>query len=248
MAIYKDHQDAYGHAVYDYLKGRGGYEIVERDDGYINMSEGPAVYHSQYQKWPPYYRKALRHASGRVLDIGCGAGRIALYLQIKGCQVTGVDNSPLAIKTCREQGLRKTRLMSITDINPSIGTFDTIVMLGNNFGLFGSFNRARRLLRRFYRITGTKARIIAESNDPTRTTEPLHLEYHRRNHKKGRMTGQLRLRVRYKIYKTPYFDYLIVSEKEMAQILKGTGWHIAGVFPSGRGPYIAIIEKDPKAL
>lgn len=41
----------------------------------------------------------------KLLDIGCGIGTIALELQKRGFQVTGVDFSEVAIKKCRQQGL-----------------------------------------------------------------------------------------------------------------------------------------------
>jgi SAM-dependent methyltransferase len=44
------------------------------------------------------YREAL---SGRVLEIGCGAGRVLGYLQTLGGEVHGIDISPEMIKQCR---------------------------------------------------------------------------------------------------------------------------------------------------
>lgn len=38
----------------------------------------------------------------KVLDIGCGAGTLDFYLANKGYQVTGVDISETAIRSCRE--------------------------------------------------------------------------------------------------------------------------------------------------
>src|SRR5205814_4507997 len=67
----------------DYVAGTGAFEIVERDDGFIGAAS-PAMYVVPYTDWPEYQKTALRHATGRVLDIGCGAGRHALYLQDKG--------------------------------------------------------------------------------------------------------------------------------------------------------------------
>ncbi len=40
------------------------------------------------------------------------------------------------------------------------------------------------------------------------------------------MSGQLRLRIRFRKGVGRWFDYLIVSKKEMEDILKGTGWKI----------------------
>jgi SAM-dependent methyltransferase len=240
----KQSRDAFGHMLLDYHNGdRSGREIVERDDGYFDVSGGPAAYFTEYRRWHPHERKAMHYAKGRVLDIGCGAGRHAIYLQGEGHDVTGIDVSPLALKVARARGLRKTKLLAATQVGPSLGVFDTITMLGNNFGLFASRGRARWLLRRLKRMTSDDARIIAESNHVYRTTERFHLDYHRRNRRRGRMSGQIRLRVRYKSYATPWFDYLLVSQPEMEEILDGTGWRVRRFLESGGPPYIAIIEK-----
>lgn len=239
----KDYQDAYGHEIYEYLKGKGGFEIVERDDGFFDASYGVKGYFSQYRDWSPDQKRAMRYVRGRVLDIGCGAGRHSLYLQKKGFDVLGIDVSPLAIKVCKLRGLQKARVMSITQMNSKLGKFDTLLMLGNNFGLFGSFKRAKWLLKRFHKITHEKARIVAESNAPYKTTDPFHLEYHEFNRKRGRMPGQLRIRVRYKKYVTPWYDYLFVSKDEMEDILEGTGWRATHFIDSGDSVYTAIIEK-----
>jgi SAM-dependent methyltransferase len=222
----------------------GGFEIVERDDGYFGPSGGPAAYLSTYKDWHPEQKKAMRYVRGGVLDIGCGAGRHSLYLQEKGFVVVGVDTSPLALKACRLRGLKRTKLMSITQVDARLGMFDTLLMLGNNFGLFANFKRARWLLGRFHRITSGKARIIAESMDPYQTDDPVNLEYHRLNRKRGRMSGQLRIRIRYKKHATPWFDYLLVSKDEMKQILKDTGWSVRRFIDTEGPVYTAVIEKD----
>jgi hypothetical protein len=119
-------------------------------------------------------------------------------------------------------------------------------MLGGNFGLVDNPKRAKRLLRIFDKITGEKARIIASTLDPGNTDNHFHLEYHKLNRKKGRMPGQIRLRVRYKKYVTPWSDYLFVSKNEMKKILKGTGWEVKRfIDPKDKKEphYIAIIEK-----
>ena len=59
------------------------------------------------------------------------------------------------------------------------------------------------------------------------------------------MSGQLRIRIRYKDYASPWFDYLFVSVKEMNGILSNTGWKISQLFSDSDGPaFVAIIEKD----
>src|SRR5690349_24543108 len=101
---------------------------------------GTDRYFSAYRDWSPLEKRAMKSVRGRVLDIGCGAGRHSLYLQGKGFDVTGIDNSPLAIKICRLRELKKAKVMGIEEVgNFKSDSFDTVIMMGNNFGLFGSF-------------------------------------------------------------------------------------------------------------
>jgi len=239
----KDHEDAYGRAAYDHFMGKPACEIVERDDGWIAPSGGPAGYLSEFGSWPPRQKEAMRYAKGRVLDIGCGAGRHSLHLQQKDHDVLGIDVSPAMIKVCKLRGLKDARVLAATRIGPALGKFDTILMLGNNFGLFGSRKRARWLLGRLSDITNAGARLIAESRDPYQTDVPEHLDYHRRNLKRGRMAGQLRIRIRYGRRKTPWQDYLLVSRDEMEELLEGTGWAVKR-FLDGGAEYVAIVEKE----
>jgi len=242
----KNLRDSYGQAMWCYFKKKAGYEIIERDDGYFSAGLGPEEYFSEYKDWPLYERKAIKHAKGRILDIGCGAGRHSLYLQKKSFDVLGIDISPLAIKVCRLRGLKKAKVMSVEDINFKEDSFDTILMLGNNFGLFRSPKRAKKLLRKFHKITSDKGTIIAESLDPYKTDNKAHLEYHKLNKKRGRMPGQIRMRIRFEKFVTNWFDYLLVSKKEMKEILKGAGWKVRKFIDSKKAMYIAIIEKELK--
>ena len=239
----KDSQDAIGHEIYDCLNKKGGYEIVERDDGFFGVSLGPKSYLSNYDQWSEHQQQAIEYVRGRVLDIGCGAGRHSLYLQEQGFNVTGIDISPLAIQVCKSRGLKKAQVLSITEIGPKLGVFDTILMLGINFGLFGSHSRAKWLLRRLHKITSPQARIIAETRDPYGTDLPEHLGYHEFNRKRGRMPGQLRIRVRYKKYVSPWFDYLLASKEEIEKILVDTVWMTEEFIDGGAGVYIAVIQK-----
>ncbi len=237
-------KDAYGQEIWAQFKGRESFEIVERDDGYFGASGGVKTYFFKYEEWQEHEKKAIKFAKGKILDIGCGAGRHSLYLQENGFDVLGIDKSPLAIKTCKKRGLKKARVLSIDEIEKlKPDSFDTIIMLGNNFGLFGSFNKAKILLKKFSNITSQNAIIIAETRDPYKTDNPMHLEYQEFNRNRGRMSGQLRIRIRFEKYVGEWFDYLMVSQKEMKEILEGTGWKIKQFIESKNSNYIVIIEK-----
>ncbi|MBU4501521.1 MAG: class I SAM-dependent methyltransferase [Nanoarchaeota archaeon] len=237
-------KDAYGQEVWAFFQDKESYEIVERNDGFIDLSEGAPAYFAEYKDWPKIQKQGIKFAKGKILDIGSGAGRITLYLQKKGFDVVAIDNSPLAIKVCKKRGVKNAKVLSIEKIGTfKPDTFDTVIMLGNNFGLFGSFKKAKSLLKEFYRITSPNATIIAESNDPYKTDNPIHLGYHKFNKKRGRMPGQLRIRIRFEKCVGRWFDYLLVSKTEMKKILEGTGWKIKKFINSKKSSYIAIIKK-----
>ena len=243
-------QDAYGKAMYDYLQGEPVLEIIEREDGYFDAFPGTASYFAEFKDWPGCQQRAIRYAQGRVLDVGCGAGRIGLYLQEQGFEVLGIDNSPLALEVCRLRGLKHTSETPVTRISMSrLGTFDTVLMFGNNFGLLGNARRAKWLLKRLYGMTNRQGCILAESNDIHQTQNPDHLAYQQSNRERGRMPGQIRLRVRYHKIVTPWFDYLMVSKDEMTDLIEGTGWRIRDFIDPTKdegyiSSYIGILVKD----
>ncbi len=239
-----DH-DAYGHEIMDYFHGEEVYEIIEREDGYMDASSGVHIYFADFADWWNVEQDAMNClVPGRVLDLGCGAGRAELYLQSQGIEVVGIDNSPLAIEVCRQRGVKDARLIPVTKIGPDLGRFSNILMLGNNWGLMGSFKRARWFLHKFSRMTTPEARIIAVSNDIYQTDEPVHLAYQAWNRERGRMSGQIRMRLLCHFSRSPWFDYLMVSQEEMRAIAAGTGWKINRFLANeGQSGYVAVLEK-----
>jgi SAM-dependent methyltransferase len=236
--------DAFGRALLDWVQGGTDPEIVERDDGFIDVGAGPDVYLSSFDDWPAPERQAMRYVRGRVIDIGCGAARVTLHLQKQGVDVTGIDTSPLAVRASRTRGARRVWRLSIDHLASRIGSFDTLVLLGNNFGIFGSPQRLHALLSEWGDRTSGEARILAESMDPYHDVPLLHRAYRRWNRERGRIPGQVRLRVRYRDWATPFFEWLFVSPGEMQSLLRGTGWHVRRLLGSNTsGPYVAILEK-----
>jgi SAM-dependent methyltransferase len=76
------------------------------------------------------YREAF---SGRVLDVGCGAGRLLGYLVSLSATAVGVDISPAMVETCRRRfpGI-DVRVADLEDLSRSLeGPFDVVLMSDN---------------------------------------------------------------------------------------------------------------------
>ena len=235
--------DALGMAFKAHFDGEEAFEIIEREDGFIHAAPTIGRYFASFDDWREHERRAVNLAKGRVLDIGCGVGRHALHLQDKGLVITGVDSSPGAIEVCRKRGLKDARVLSITGLSRKTGIFDTIMLLGNNFGLFANRLRARWLLKRFHSMTSDDAHIIAESRSTEVADDQHLLDYQERNRRRGRSPGQMRFRVRHLRYATPWFDYLCVSQEELQTILAGTRWKIVSLIESDGPAYVAVLGK-----
>lgn len=70
--------------------------------------------------------------SGKLLELGCGAGNISLELAYMGFEITGIDISSVAINWSNKRFLNEAILgcfyeMSLTDIKYESGSFDIII-------------------------------------------------------------------------------------------------------------------------
>ncbi len=241
--------DPQGHELMNHYLGKPSFEVFERDDGFVASIVGAHEYFSDYKHWKKHEKIAIEHIEDSTcLDIGCGAGRVALFLQSRGRDVTAIDSSPLAVKVSRLRGVKKAKVMGIEEVvSFGKGRFDNILLFGIGFALLQSRSKAKKILKSFYKITRPEGTIIAESKDPYITENPVHFAYHKANIKKGRMPGQLRQRIRFLQYCSPWFDLLYASKGEVKEIIKGTGWKVAKFIDSPNfkkdGRFFAIMEK-----
>ncbi len=121
-------------------------------------------------------------------------------------------------------------------------TYDTFLLLGNNLGLIGGADRAPGFLAALAALARPGAQLIAHGTDPYNTTDPVHTAYHRLNRSRGRLGGQLRLRVRYRELATDWFDYLVCSVDELRGLVAGTQWRIADIDDADAPYYLATFE------
>jgi len=233
----------YGQAMLDYLRSRAARLTIERDDGLREPGSVRYLFRP-YRKWPSTERRGIRWARGRVLDVGCGAGRAALYFQRKGMPVVGIDASPEAIECARLRGVRDVRRMDARHLDFPPKSFDTIVMFGNNFGICGGLDATRRFLREARNITHRRGLLIASTRTPGSWMN-RHAEYVKMNVRSDRPPGLLRLRIEYKGVTGAWFPLLLLSPDDALRLCEATGWDVLRIIPGEKGisDYVLVARR-----
>jgi SAM-dependent methyltransferase len=242
--VVKPHQDAYGQMMLDYLRDGSGYEVVEHDDGFVGLGAGPRLYFAGHDAWRQTERDAMDYVRGRVLDVGCGAGRFMLWLRDRGHEVVGVDISPGAIEVCRARGLTDVHVMSVGQVSRRLGSFDTVLLLGGNMALLGPWDRARRNLARLRRVASLGARLLGANRDLTTSADPRIRERLGHNRARNRFSGEHRSRIRYRTFATPFFTSARMTVSELRELAVGTGWSVTDAVDRDEGIYVAVLQAE----
>lgn len=223
-------QDAYGQILAAVAAGRDAQEIMEREDGLIYAGD-PRDYLAPFRRWPATERRSLRWVRGRVLDVGCAAGRVALHLQERGHAVVAIDESPLAVEVARGRGVRDARVLSLADAAPGVlgGPFDTVVVMRNNLGLGGDLDAAPQVLAHLAALAAPGGRLLTDSVHPGRL-DPV-----------SRGTGRDRYRVRWRQYASPWFCYLMLAPEQVEAVVAGSPWRVRALVDDGATPRYCIV-------
>jgi SAM-dependent methyltransferase len=109
------------------------------------------------------YREDL---SGRVLDIGCGAGRVLAYLVMLGAEAYGVDLAPAMVEYCRrtvpEAHVSVGNAAALAD--SVTGPFDVVIAPDNLIDVFDDGER-RRVLSGIRDVLAPDGLFIFSSHD-----------------------------------------------------------------------------------
>lgn len=113
---------------------------------------------------PILEQTALQRSCGAVLDVGCGAGSHALYLQDeKKLQVTAIDTSEGAIEVCRSRGITDARVASFLEFSGE--KFDTILLLMNGTGIIGRLENLYAFFEKLKTLLNPGGQVLIDSSD-----------------------------------------------------------------------------------
>ncbi|MBF4486665.1 MULTISPECIES: bifunctional 2-polyprenyl-6-hydroxyphenol methylase/3-demethylubiquinol 3-O-methyltransferase UbiG [unclassified Flavobacterium] len=157
-------KDLFGKAMFDFQTNNSPEDIITETT--ISEEDEMSVDYlfRSYNQMPKLEQKALQLASGKVLDVGCGAGSHSLSLQNdRNLDVTSIDISAKAIETCKLRGVKNAKVQNILDFEGE--KFDTIILLMNGVGIFGKLENCNTFLSKLKSLLNPGGQILLDSSD-----------------------------------------------------------------------------------
>jgi len=213
---------------------------IHRDDGFSHAV--PIMPSFAGEPFDPLEQLALARATGRVLDVGAGVGRHALFLQQHGYRVTALEIEPELATIMAARGVAEPLVQSIFSLTGR--EFDTILMLMNGFGLAGTMAGADALFQHLRHLLAPAGQILCDSLDVRRTTNPIHLAYQSANLRRGLPAGQMRFSIEYQGRRGEAFNWLHADFAALHDMARRHGLSAELLAEETNGHYLARLENS----
>lgn len=159
-------KDLFGKAILDYQTNNAPEDLITETSISEEDEMSVAYLFRSFEEMPSIEQKALELSKGKVLDVGCGAGGHSLYLQNqKGFDVTSIDISANAIECCQLRGLKNANEIDLLDLDSDTNKFDTILLLMNGTGIFGTLSKVPIFLQKLKSLLNPGGQILIDSSD-----------------------------------------------------------------------------------
>lgn len=220
MLIEKN-KDPIGSALLDVLQGKEQQSITVKMDIADDDVLSPSYFFRTYDECPELEKQALHRATGRVLDVGAGAGAHSLYLQQQGVDVTAIDVSPNSVDVMKQRGIKNVKLIDFYDYHSE--SFDTLLFLMNGIGLVQTLDGFEQFFAHARTLLAPSGQIILDSSDLIYMFEAeggsylidLNDKYH----------GEVEFNLSYKNVEGEPFNWLYVAEELLQDAAEASGFN-----------------------
>lgn len=231
--------ELHGQAMIDYLNGeKDAYCLLRRDDGITY----PPIYAERFfypDGLPELDKIAVENCTGRVLDVGAGAGSHSLAIQDRGLDVTSVDISVNAVRVMTERGCRDARVGDVFD--SYYKSFDTVLVI-LNIGIVQNLNGLARFLNHLGELMSDGGQLITDSIDPRNSEDESYRKYTEAKTAKGCYFGERTLRFEYKDQVSDWFEWMHVDPETLKSYVDAAGYSMKHLGNDGKR-YLTAIAK-----
>ncbi|MFD2247675.1 class I SAM-dependent methyltransferase [Pontibacter ruber] len=234
-------KDPIGTAIQDYLKGNKRAEIVVEssitEDDVIPVDY---LFRTRYEM-PELEQLALDECSGRVLDIGAGAGCHSLALQEQGLEVVALDISEGAVEAMQQRGVQQVLRQDIFKLKGQ--QFDTLLLLMNGIGIVGDLKGLDRFLKHAATLLRPGGKILLESSDILYMYEEedgsvlldLNAGYY----------GEVKYNMKYKDQASGWFNWLFIDPAILQDYAEKHNYSFELLYEGEDGNYLARLSLNP---
>jgi SAM-dependent methyltransferase len=172
---------------------------------------------------------ALLQCRGTVLDIGAGAGSIALHLQQANKKVTALEISPKAVEIMKLRGVKQVVQQDIFLFDGA--QFDTLLLLMNGIGLTGNIATLRLFLQQAKTLLRPGGQLLFDSSD-------VAYLYGKKVPKLDHYYGEIQYQYEYNKQKTDWFSWLYIDQQLLTTIAMEEGWKCTVLFVDDYDQYL----------
>ena len=157
-------KDLFGKAILDFQTNNSPEDLITETTISEEDEMSISYLFRSYDEMPNLEQKALQLTTGRVLDVGCGAGSHSLTLQNdRNLDVSSIDISANAIQACTLRGLKKAKVQDVMTLENE--KFDTILLLMNGAGMCGRLKNIPNFLLKLKSLLNPRGQILLDSSD-----------------------------------------------------------------------------------
>lgn len=157
-------KDLFGKAILDFQTNNNPENIITETSISDEDEMDVAYLFRNYDEMPQLEKTALNLSKGKILDVGCGAGSHSLYLQNeRNLIVKAIDISENAVRACKLRGVKNVEVIDILKLSDE--KYDTILLLMNGTGIFGTLAETSKYLLKLKSQLAPNGQILIDSSD-----------------------------------------------------------------------------------
>jgi len=181
---------------------------------------------------PTIEQEALKLCNGNILDVGCGAGSHALYLQNNNSQVKAIDTSKGAIEIVKKRGVVNATCKDFFDIKNE--KFDTILMLMNGIGIIGELKNLQHFFEHSRSLLNEGGKILLDSSDLVYLFDDEILD-------SKKYYGEFEFSISYKNEKADSFNWLYIDPNLLQEYARANNFHCEILKKGSNHDYLACL-------